>query len=163
MTVSVDSCFFFQAEDGIRDLTVTGVQTCALPISRRRVEEALRRHPLASINAADRPYTMLAWYYAEAGHPDRGRQLLAEYEVAVPEGLRRRDAFRHGAAAAVAFAEGRVQDAITGYRAWYDEAGCAVCGLFELGRAYERAGQRDSRSEERRVGKECRSRWSPYH
>src|SRR2546430_5132163 len=32
---SVDSCavfFFFQAEDGIRDLTVTGVQTCALPI-----------------------------------------------------------------------------------------------------------------------------------
>src|SRR2546430_3688578 len=29
-------CFFFlQAEDGIRDLTVTGVQTCALPISAR--------------------------------------------------------------------------------------------------------------------------------
>src|SRR3989475_6786346 len=28
----VSSCFFFQAEDGIRDLTVTGVQTCALPI-----------------------------------------------------------------------------------------------------------------------------------
>src|SRR2546427_8535832 len=26
------SIFFFQAEDGIRDLTVTGVQTCALPI-----------------------------------------------------------------------------------------------------------------------------------
>src|SRR5690349_23612674 len=25
-------CFFFQAEDGIRDLYVTGVQTCALPI-----------------------------------------------------------------------------------------------------------------------------------
>src|SRR6266478_7434835 len=28
--------FFFQAEDGIRDLTVTGVQTCALPIWYRR-------------------------------------------------------------------------------------------------------------------------------
>src|SRR2546430_7687039 len=28
-----DVFFFFQAEDGIRDLTVTGVQTCALPIS----------------------------------------------------------------------------------------------------------------------------------
>src|SRR5205807_6061243 len=28
--------FFFQAEDGIRDYKVTGVQTCALPISRRR-------------------------------------------------------------------------------------------------------------------------------
>src|SRR5437867_8355381 len=28
--------FFFQAEDGIRDRTVTGVQTCALPISNAR-------------------------------------------------------------------------------------------------------------------------------
>src|SRR5689334_23873603 len=29
--------FFFQAEDGIRDGTVTGVQTCALPISPQRL------------------------------------------------------------------------------------------------------------------------------
>src|SRR5215208_7712809 len=29
-----DSCFFFQAEDGIRDGHVTAVQTCALPIFR---------------------------------------------------------------------------------------------------------------------------------
>src|SRR2546429_4312529 len=29
--------FFFQAEDGIRDVAVTGVQTCALPISAARV------------------------------------------------------------------------------------------------------------------------------
>src|SRR2546427_7767572 len=29
----IGRAFFFQAEDGIRDLTVTGVQTCALPIS----------------------------------------------------------------------------------------------------------------------------------
>src|SRR2546430_10409801 len=29
---SIICFFFFQAEDGIRDLTVTGVQTCALPI-----------------------------------------------------------------------------------------------------------------------------------
>src|SRR5256885_9791414 len=28
----VTCCFFFQAEDGIRDYKVTGVQTCALPI-----------------------------------------------------------------------------------------------------------------------------------
>src|SRR5216683_4424924 len=38
--------FFFQAEDGIRDLIVTGVQTCALPIFRlsaeRDVETLLR-------------------------------------------------------------------------------------------------------------------------
>src|SRR2546430_2861315 len=30
--LTASTCFFFQAEDGIRDLTVTGVQTCALPI-----------------------------------------------------------------------------------------------------------------------------------
>src|SRR5256885_3088643 len=30
--------FFFQAEDGIRDYKVTGVQTCALPISHRRAD-----------------------------------------------------------------------------------------------------------------------------
>src|SRR2546430_4333809 len=41
--------FFFQAEDGIRDLTVTGVQTCALPIypthHDRRLSLADRLHP----------------------------------------------------------------------------------------------------------------------
>src|SRR5207245_5526212 len=31
--------FLFQAEDGIRDATVTGVQTCALPISDRRMAD----------------------------------------------------------------------------------------------------------------------------
>ncbi|HEU5259783.1 MAG TPA: protein kinase [Gemmatimonadales bacterium] len=110
----------------------------------RKVEQALRRHPLASLPAEDRPYLGLAWFYAEAGRPDRGRQLLAEYAASVPEAARRSQAFRHGAAAAVAFAEGRVQDAISAYRAWYDEDNCAVCGLFELGRAYERSGERDS-------------------
>src|SRR5256885_4930698 len=35
--------FFFQAEDGIRDYKVTGVQTCALPISEIAYAEALRR------------------------------------------------------------------------------------------------------------------------
>src|SRR5688572_32342050 len=40
--------FFFQAEDGIRDLTVTGVQTCALPISPRRGPEAAERSAAGS-------------------------------------------------------------------------------------------------------------------
>src|SRR2546429_4128315 len=35
--------FFFQAEDGIRDVAVTGVQTCALPISSRRGAPAAGR------------------------------------------------------------------------------------------------------------------------
>jgi len=110
----------------------------------RQVEDALRRHPLASIPAADRPYPSLAWVYAEAGRPDRGKQLLAEYEATVPEVFRRHQPLRYGAAAAVAFADGRVQDAIKTYRVWHEEDTCAVCGLFELGRAYERAGARDS-------------------
>src|SRR5437762_11086077 len=41
--------FFFQAEDGIRDTSVTGVQTCALPISqhrhRRRRGDSLQQPP----------------------------------------------------------------------------------------------------------------------
>src|SRR5688572_33457513 len=35
--------FFFQAEDGIRDLTVTGVQTCALPICQHLLVAGHRR------------------------------------------------------------------------------------------------------------------------
>src|SRR5688500_20095606 len=38
---STFSLFFFQAEDGIRDYKVTGVQTCALPISRDICNQAL--------------------------------------------------------------------------------------------------------------------------
>src|SRR3989442_15005457 len=42
-----DSFFFFQAEDGIRDADVTGVQTCALPIYERPGPERLSvRHRL---------------------------------------------------------------------------------------------------------------------
>src|SRR2546421_5241921 len=47
--------FFFQAEDGIRDLIVTGVQTCALPISGRRTRTAgWRRSPAPPRRAAPR-------------------------------------------------------------------------------------------------------------
>src|SRR2546430_9326512 len=94
--------FFFQAEDGIRDLTVTGVQTCALPISMEVVVVALvllRDHPAAGRAAV------------------RAQRLrLPSRDVPRPRRHRR-----------------------------------------DLPR------QRGVRSEERRVGKECRSRWSPYH
>src|SRR5438132_6604896 len=43
LTILFDFFFFFQAEDGIRDHCVTGVQTCALPISRRRTVAAPAR------------------------------------------------------------------------------------------------------------------------
>src|SRR2546430_5113996 len=66
---SVVFFFFFQAEDGIRDVTVTGVQTCALPISPDR---GAPRHP---------------------GLPRPARQdrqgLAAQPEAAPPSGLLR--------------------------------------------------------------------------
>src|SRR2546430_11528084 len=67
--------FFFQAEDGIRDLTVTGVQTCALPIyvivlargvDKGRGLTAARDYlgcanqPVAAIGDSDRDVPMLA-------------------------------------------------------------------------------------------------------
>src|SRR5271169_754198 len=44
--------FFFQAEDGIRDATVTGVQTCALPISHPQALRSLPHHALLNGVAA---------------------------------------------------------------------------------------------------------------
>src|SRR5690625_7556862 len=41
LTVDIGVLFFFQAEDGIRDGHVTGVQTCALPISSYSVSSAI--------------------------------------------------------------------------------------------------------------------------
>src|SRR5256885_11870525 len=94
-------CFFFfcQAEDGIRDYKVTGVQTCALPISVASVIE-------------------------QAGG-------IEGYEF---QRL-------HGMGEAL-------------YQVLIAEQGVAC-------RVYAPVG--GHRSEERRVGKECRSRWSPYH
>src|SRR5438094_6574569 len=43
--------FFFQAEDGIRDRTVTGVQTCALPISVGAARAAAAAQPLVKVVA----------------------------------------------------------------------------------------------------------------
>src|SRR5437762_14245976 len=43
MTAYVSALFFFQAEDGIRDTSVTGVQTCALPISSSSASPTIRR------------------------------------------------------------------------------------------------------------------------
>src|SRR5258707_6869862 len=92
--------FFFQAEDGIRDIGVTGVQTCALPIS-----SASRTHRASPFASKRRRCAVCA----------RCRRSL----------------------------NGRSNRASTCSR---------VHGASPF-----------RRSEERRVGKECRSRWSPYH
>src|SRR6266540_3740933 len=65
--------FFFQAEDGIRDRDVTGVQTCALPISGR----AIRRRPVNAAKGA----TITATRATPGGHRpeprDRGAAVAA--------------------------------------------------------------------------------------
>src|SRR5699024_11287071 len=99
--------FFFQAEDGIRDRNVTGVQTCALPI-------------FASAGPAISAY--------------RGRV----HEVLEGE-LERLDS--------------RGQRSPEVERALRHFAGVLVHGPTTRSRAL--------RSEERRVGKECRARWTP--
>src|SRR5260370_19935033 len=95
--------FFFQAEDGIRDSSVTGVQTCALPIS---------------IVDGDR----LLYFYQGGLTP-------------------------------------RIGLATSNNGRTWQRHGDPVLGLGPRGSWDERG----ARSEERRVGKECRSRWSPYH
>ena len=110
----------------------------------RTVEAALAQHPLNTIGLYDRPYTDLATFYAVAGQTARAKALLTEYAGAVPEGYRRGNPGRHDAAGYVALAEGRAQDAITEFRAEYDESGCSNCALYELGSAYELAHQPDS-------------------
>src|SRR5205085_7901474 len=72
--------FFFQAEDGIRDLTVTGVQTCALPIFRLRVvvlgelrEGDVREHWIA----ARRQHPRRSDGSGDESRPIRGRVLVA--------------------------------------------------------------------------------------
>src|SRR2546430_2374674 len=74
---SYDACvvytsfFFFQAEDGIRDLTVTGVQTCALPISLANFVTGLRDLPQLAAPGS-------VWSYNNAGFGVAGRVIELE-------------------------------------------------------------------------------------
>src|SRR5688572_31148473 len=66
--------FFFQAEDGIRDLTVTGVQTCALPIWG---EAAGRVHALVFLNCCRKTNRLLHCSMipiVAAWHPNRSEE-----------------------------------------------------------------------------------------
>src|SRR6266853_4147165 len=90
--------FFFQAEDGIRDLTVTGVQTCALPIfgplrERMRIGEANRvqtcLEPGQMLLEAERPPRIYRDHLVdtvpeyEAAVEHRNLRLLDRHELAV--------------------------------------------------------------------------------
>src|SRR2546430_12186634 len=68
-------CFFFQAEDGIRDLTVTGVQTCALPIfifisSGVLFADALEFQASAAYAAGSSPWGVASGDFNRDGKPD---------------------------------------------------------------------------------------------
>src|SRR5205823_11092895 len=56
--------FFFQAEDGIRDKLVTGVQTCALPISPFRVTRLLSGSILSTCRSGSIPFRRSSWLSA---------------------------------------------------------------------------------------------------
>src|SRR6266542_1474686 len=64
--------FFFQAEDGIRDATVTGVQTCALPISRGLCRHRRSRSRRGPVGPPDR--RLLAWPRERLGPEPRALQ-----------------------------------------------------------------------------------------
>src|SRR5256885_13143069 len=53
--------FFFQAEDGIRDYKVTGVQTCALPIYRPRLAELRHRAARSAVAKLGESWPISRW------------------------------------------------------------------------------------------------------
>src|SRR5690606_40767914 len=77
--------FFFQAEDGIRDFHVTGVQTCALPIYVKRVErpKAERRNP--SHIGATMPGTVVAVLVSPGEPVAKGQALVVTEAMKVEQ------------------------------------------------------------------------------
>ena len=107
-----------------------------------RIADALETYPLADMDPLDRPYNGLVYFNAAAGWPEAARDYLAQLEAAVPED--RRDPDQHLAMrGAIALAEGRYEEAID-LLLQADRGGCLLCGLPELGLAYERSGAADS-------------------
>ncbi len=106
---------------------------------------ALTQYPLASLEPLDRPYLNLVLAFALTGKADEAKRLYREFESVVPEGMRRLRLERHAARGAIAAAEGRHEDALEAYRAWFTEdGGCGICGSYELGTIHDRLGRTDS-------------------
>ena len=124
-------CFFFQAEDGIRDRLVTGVQTCALPISCCGME-----------------YMATACSHYDV---DRFGAGLPRFSPRQADVLFVVGTISHKIAPVLK----RIHDQMADPK-WVVAFGVCTC----TGGFYDNYA---TRSEERRVGKECRSRWSPYH
>jgi tetratricopeptide (TPR) repeat protein len=109
------------------------------------VDDVLLRYPLETMPPLDRPYLALAGFFARAGQPSRGGDLVAVYEREVDEPLRRRDQdYLFETKGIIALTEDRIDDAITLLRRALAEGHCVGCGNLDLARAYERAGETDS-------------------
>src|SRR3989475_8478418 len=94
--VSCVKSFFFQAEDGIRDLTVTGVQTCALPILCWGSYHGPHKHDLPLREFVDLVLAVRAQGYSiEASNPRHdhewrgwGEGKLPPRQILLPRGVR---------------------------------------------------------------------------
>src|SRR5207253_3093818 len=69
-------CFFFQAEDGIRDGHVTGVQTCALPISLTREGKSLGDKGPDGFTNLQRFFLSYAFAWCDQYRPELIRTLV---------------------------------------------------------------------------------------
>src|SRR5437867_8332340 len=77
--------FFFQAEDGIRDRTVTGVQTCALPISAPELVDqvlfALSQVPIRTVQGVvDLPFRYLRSDQGQEDQQDHEHEMARRSE-----------------------------------------------------------------------------------
>jgi tetratricopeptide (TPR) repeat protein len=109
-----------------------------------RMDAAVARFPLASLQAVDRPYLELAQFYARAEKPARARQLLADFRRDVTGQLDLTVRQELGLATAFAtLAEGKAQAAVAEFNA-ADVGQCKVCALPGLALAWQAAGNEDS-------------------
>jgi tetratricopeptide (TPR) repeat protein len=113
--------------------------------AREVLDDALMQYPLESLPPLDRPYERLARAYAAAGDPQRGRELIGEFD-AIPEADHTDDTerARHGALGLAALADGRLEEAVVEFRMWDDGNSCATCADPWLARVYDQLGVTDS-------------------
>src|SRR2546430_2031414 len=169
--------FFFQAEDGIRDLTVTGVQTCALPISvvtdpsdypKVLAEMAERGGALSGgtrFALAQKAFAHSAAYEAAIGNYLTGQGSdgeLASFPGRLTFQFEKVQDLRYGENPHQAAAFYRDGNPAPGGIAGYTQIQGKELSYNNIADA-DAAWECVKRSEERRVGKECRSRWSPDH
>src|SRR6266566_6175962 len=77
--------FFFQAEDGIRDYKVTGVQTCALPICTMFAQMHNARRFFETHHGRNSPLIVIEQFVRVHGLPDPAQVKQLSQEVALPE------------------------------------------------------------------------------